>query len=60
MKQIWKHRYKLMQTLGKGGTGQVYKVWDIHLEKEWAMKEMERDSGQELQILKQLAFFHVL
>lgn len=57
MKQIWKHRYKLMQTLGKGGTGQVYKVWDIHLEKEWAMKEMERDSGQELQILKQLAFY---
>lgn len=56
MKQIWKERYQIIKLLGSGGMGQVYKVWDIHLEKEWAMKEMEGDISRELQILKQLSY----
>jgi len=44
-----------MEELGKGGTGQVYRVWDLHLGKEWAMKEMEEDSNREVEMLKQLS-----
>lgn len=55
MRQIWKHRYQIMEKLGSGGTGQVYRVWDLLLEKEWAMKELEGDCDQELKALKQLS-----
>lgn len=46
MKQIWKHRYQIMETLGKGGNGHVYKVWDLHLEKIWAMKVLEKECSR--------------
>lgn len=66
MKQIWKKRYQKIEECGKGGNGQVYKVWDLHLEKEWAMKILEEkyllcgksDWGEEeiteLQVLKKI------
>ncbi|MBR5596672.1 MAG: serine/threonine protein kinase [Lachnospiraceae bacterium] len=38
MKQIWKQRYQIMEKLGQGGGGSVFKVWDIHLEKVWTIK----------------------
>ena len=41
MKKIWKHRYQVLEQKGIGGNGSVYKVWDLHLEKEWAMKILE-------------------
>jgi len=41
MKKIWKHRYQILEQKGAGGSGCVYKVWDLHLEKEWAMKILE-------------------
>ena len=65
MKQIWKQRYQIMEVSGNGGNGRVYKVWDLHLEKEWAMKILEgknrcflRDGEEnidELQVLKKLS-----
>ena len=55
MRQIWKQRYQIMEKLGKGGTGQVYRVWDLHLGKEWALKEMEEENSGEAEILKQLS-----
>ena len=55
MKQIWKNRYQIIEKLGQGGTGQVYQVWDLHLEKEWAMKILEADCREEVQILKKLS-----
>lgn len=42
MRKIWKHRYQIMEEAGCGGNGRVYKVWDVHLEKEWAMKILEK------------------
>lgn len=52
MKKIWKHRYQVVEQRGIGGNGSVYKVWDLHLEKEWAMKILEsrwmEDSGNEV------------
>lgn len=45
MRKIWKQRYQIIRELGKGGNGKVYKVWDIHLEKEWAMKVLEDKAG---------------
>lgn len=41
IKKIWKHRYQVLEQKGTGGSGSVYKVWDLHLEKEWAMKILE-------------------
>lgn len=41
MKKIWKNRYQIIEQNGSGGNGRVYKVWDLHLEKEWAMKILE-------------------
>lgn len=41
IKKIWKHRYQVLEQRGIGGSGSVYKVWDLHLEKEWAMKILE-------------------
>lgn len=52
MKKIWKHKYQVLEQKGIGGSGSVYKVWDLHLEKEWAMKILESKwseaSGNEL------------
>ena len=66
MRQIWKHRYQIVNELGKGGSGNVYKVWDLHLEKEWAMKILEEkilykgigqeyELNNELQVLKKIS-----
>lgn len=46
MRKIWKQRYQIIREAGKGGNGKVYKVWDIHLEKEWAMKVLEDKEGR--------------
>lgn len=66
MRQIWKQRYQVIEELGKGGFGNVYKVWDLHLEKEWAMKILEErmpcdrfgekdEFGNEWQVLKRIS-----
>ena len=64
MKQIWKQRYQIQEEAGKGGNGSVYKVWDLHLEKEWAMKILEEknignfragETIDELQVLKKIS-----
>lgn len=56
MKKIWKQRYQVMEKLGTGGNGQVYKVWDIHLEKEWAMKILkEKGEDMEWKFLKSIS-----
>ena len=33
MKKIWKQRYQIIDKLGQGGGGSVYKVRDMNLEK---------------------------
>ena len=38
MKKIWKQRYQILEKLGQGGGGSVYKVHDINLDKIWALK----------------------
>ncbi len=61
MKKIWKQRYQIMERLGQGSSGSVYKVRDIHLEKEWALKflenrQIENKSGrEEWEILKKIS-----
>ena len=61
MKKIWKQRYQIIEKLGQGSTGSVYKVRDIHLEKEWALKFLEKrgkgtkSSKAEWEILKKIA-----
>ena len=51
VKKIWKNRYQILEEKGSGGNGKVYRVWDLHLEKEWAMKILEENifwvGGQE-------------
>ena len=68
LKKIWKQRYQIVEKIGKGGAGRVYKVWDLHLEKEWAMKILEErvsfrhfngnvsENMDELKALKQIGF----
>ena len=66
MKKIWKHRYQIQEKIGNGGNGQVYKVWDLHLEKEWAMKilgkkyvlaeeRFREEQEKEIRILKKIS-----
>lgn len=56
MKKIWKQRYQIMEMVGKGGNGSVYKVWDLHLEKEWVMKLLGgKDTDAEYKMLKKLS-----
>ena len=61
MKIIWRQRYQIVEKLGQGGTGSVYKVRDVHLEKEWALKFiegrfMEKSAGRmEWEILKKIS-----
>ena len=65
MKQIWKQRYQIMEEAGAGGNGKVYRVFDLRLEKEWAMKLLNEktasfsvrneDNVDELQVLKKIS-----
>ena len=61
MKKIWKQRYEIIQKLGQGGSGSVYKVRDIHLEKIWALKFIEnrdinyKSGKEEWEICKKVA-----
>ena len=65
MKKIWKQRYQIIEEAGVGGNGKVYRVLDLHLEKEWAMKlldvrissftEGKEENGNELQVLKKIS-----
>ena len=48
MKKIWKQRYQIIEKLGQGGGGKVFKIWDIHLEKEWTMKFIEKREEERL------------
>ena len=41
LKKVWKNRYQILEEKGNGGNGKVYRIWDLHLEKEWAMKILE-------------------
>lgn len=50
MRKVWKHRYQIMEEKGRGGGGSVYRVWDIHLEKEWAMKILEVKWREDLEL----------
>ena len=43
MKIIWKMRYQIQEKLGQGGRGSVYRVRDVHLEKEWALKLIDKN-----------------
>ena len=45
MKKIWKQRYQILEKLGQGGGGSVYKVHDINLDKIWALKFIETRDG---------------
>ena len=45
MKKIWKQRYQIIEKLGQGGGGSVYKVQDINLDKIWALKFIETRDG---------------
>lgn len=56
-------RYRVSNIIGKGGTSHVYLVRDMHLEKNWAMKEIENNNGisymlakREIEILKSIDF----
>ena len=67
MKKVWKQRYQIMDEVGEGGNAKVYKVWDITLEKIWAMKMLEEknmsvsltvngeEEVNELQVLKSIS-----
>jgi serine/threonine-protein kinase len=37
--QVFNNRYKIISTLGEGGFGAVYKVWDDNLQRFCAIKE---------------------
>lgn len=38
-------RYVCKKALGKGGSGSVYLCWDLKLQKEWAVKELNIDEA---------------
>lgn len=38
-------RYLCKKILGKGGNGSVFLCWDLKLQKEWAVKELNVDAG---------------
>lgn len=61
MEKLLKNRYLLKELLGNGASGQVYKVWDIVLEKYWALKVFhgingfkEKEQWEEINALKSL------
>ena len=53
--KLLQDKYAVIESLGNGGMGQVYKVWDIRLEKYWACKEisMEKIKGEDRNIANQ-------
>ena len=62
MRKVLKGRYQIVEKLGQGTSGQVYKVWDIILEKHWALKEFpekekqeEAEKNMELEVLKKIS-----
>lgn len=55
MQEIWNQKYQIIEKLGKGGNGQVYRVLDLSLGKDWAMKEILPENTQEMEMLKTLS-----
>lgn len=61
MKKLWKQRYQILEKLGQGGGGSVYKVQDINLDKIWALKFIEtreryqRSGKEEWEICKRIS-----
>lgn len=46
MTQIYHQKYKVLEEIGRGGMGTVYRVYDLHLGMEWAMKEIRLELGE--------------
>ena len=47
MKEMLLHgRYEQREVIGRGGSSSVYRVWDHLLNKEWAMKVVEKNAHQ--------------
>ncbi len=41
--EIIGEKYKIVKRIGQGGMSMVYLVWDIRLNKQWAMKEIRKE-----------------
>lgn len=57
MKMVYEEKYMIEEELGNGGSGKVYKVYDMHLKCHMAMKRFEKAdeiSERELEIMKEL------
>ena len=60
MEQIVNGTYQIIEAIGKGGTGVVYRAWHMHLQKYVALKQMfipgmdEKSLRRETDILKNL------
>ena len=60
MEQIVNGTYQIIEAIGKGGTGVVYRAWHLHLQKYVALKRMfipgmdEKSLRRETDILKNL------
>ena len=50
-------RYVYKKSLGKGGNGSVFLCWDLKLQKEWAVKELQilGEESAELELLKTIS-----
>ncbi len=51
------NRYRIDSRIGGGAMGSVYKIWDTHLEKDYALKEMCTTAGSDLEKQEVLARF---
>lgn len=47
-------KYILLEKIGRGGGGSVYKARDMRLGKQWAVKLLEKGKAQEAEVLKSL------